>query len=56
MMFKVNVSFNVHVKAKDADTAYEKILQADKLHILSIARDMRIKVDEPGYEVLNDVR
>lgn len=41
-MFKVDVSFNVHVKAKDADAAYEKVLHADKLHILSIARDMKI--------------
>jgi len=53
-MFKVNVTFNVHVKANNADEAYEKVLQANRLHILSIARDMKIKVDEPGYETLNN--
>jgi hypothetical protein len=54
-MFRVNVSFDVHVKAKDVDEAYQKVAVADPINVLNIARDMKIKVDEPGYKVLDQV-
>jgi hypothetical protein len=52
-MFRVNVSFDVHVKAEDVDEAYRKVAIADPKHVLNVARDMKIKVDEPGYKVLD---
>jgi hypothetical protein len=56
MMFRVNISFDVHVKAKDADEAYHKVAVADPINVFNIARNMEIKVDEPGYKVLNQVK
>ena len=55
MYFKLDVIFDVHVKAKSANEAREKVLHADKSHVISIARNMRIKVEEPGYEILDKV-